>query len=223
MSEAAAAVVAVRSATLADLEFLVEGNAAMALETENLVLNKDTLRLGCAAMLNDRSKGFYLMADCDGVTAGQLMVTYEHSDWRNGKQPATAPTYAPSSAPHAFSRLFFRSRYLQARSGPPRTPLFPACNSRRFRARDGSNRRWIQSVYTVPHLRQRGVYMAVFNRVQDMGQGAPPPPPPPPPSPSPLPPHPAPPRSVARRVRHTLVRREPQLPRTRHLQKVRDG
>jgi hypothetical protein len=24
------------------------------------------------------------MADCEGVTAGQLMVTYEHSDWRNG-------------------------------------------------------------------------------------------------------------------------------------------
>ena len=85
MSEAAPpAVVAVRDATLADLEFLVEGNAAMALETENLTLNKDTLRQGCAAMLNDRSKGFYLMADCEGVTAGQLMVTYEHSDWRNG-------------------------------------------------------------------------------------------------------------------------------------------
>ena len=80
------AVVTVRDATLADLQFLVDGNAAMALETENLVLNKDTLRLGCAAMLNDRSKGFYLMADCEGITAGQLMVTYEHSDWRNGKR-----------------------------------------------------------------------------------------------------------------------------------------
>jgi hypothetical protein len=25
------------------------------------------------------------MADFEGVTAGQLMVTYEHSDWRNGE------------------------------------------------------------------------------------------------------------------------------------------
>jgi hypothetical protein len=80
-------VVTVRDATLADLQFLVDGNAAMALETEDLVLDKDTLRMGCAAMLNDRNKGFYLMADCEGITAGQLMVTYEHSDWRNGKHP----------------------------------------------------------------------------------------------------------------------------------------
>ena len=80
------AVVTVRDATLADLQFLVDGNAAMALETENLVLDKDTLQMGCAAMLNDRNKGFYLMADCEGITAGQLMVTYEHSDWRNGKR-----------------------------------------------------------------------------------------------------------------------------------------
>jgi hypothetical protein len=80
------AVVTVRDATSADLPFLVDGNAAMALETENLILNKDTLRLGCAAMLDDRSKGFYLVAECEGVTAGQLMVTYEHSDWRNGKR-----------------------------------------------------------------------------------------------------------------------------------------
>ena len=89
MSEADA--ISVRDAALADLPFLVEGNAAMALETENLVLNKDTLRKGCAAMLEDRSKGFYLVADCGGVTAGQLMVTYEHSDWRNGECPPLSP------------------------------------------------------------------------------------------------------------------------------------
>jgi hypothetical protein len=103
MSDAAVAppVVTVRDATLADLEFLVDGNAAMALETENIILNKDTLRLGCAAVLNDRSKGFYLMADCQGVPAGQLMVTYEHSDWRNGKFPAACcrmPYHAPTQS-----------------------------------------------------------------------------------------------------------------------------
>jgi hypothetical protein len=90
MSEEASStpsVVTVRDATLADLQFLVDGNAAMALETEDLVLDKDTLRMGCAAMLNDRNKGFYLIADCEHITAGQLMVTYEHSDWRNGKCP----------------------------------------------------------------------------------------------------------------------------------------
>jgi hypothetical protein len=98
MSEAVPfpAVVTVRDATMNDLQFLVDGNAAMAFETENLILNKDTLRLGCAAMLNDRSKGFYLIADCEGVTAGQLMVTYEHSDWRNGKCSSNICCLTPS-------------------------------------------------------------------------------------------------------------------------------
>lgn len=157
MSDAAAAsaVVSVRDATLADLQFLVDGNAAMALETENLVLSKDTLRLGCAAMLNDRSKGFYLMAECDGVTAGQLMVTYEHSDWRNG--------HSPPSSPPACAR-----RHLTSCAGTFWFGTFPFA----FGLSINACCRWIQSVYTLPHMRLRGVYRALFSRVQQMAQGA---------------------------------------------------
>ena len=35
-------------------------------------------------MLNDSSKGTYFVAECDGKPAGQLLITYEWSDWRNG-------------------------------------------------------------------------------------------------------------------------------------------
>ncbi len=35
-------------------------------------------------MFDDPSRGFYLVADFNGVLAGQLMITYEWSDWRNG-------------------------------------------------------------------------------------------------------------------------------------------
>ena len=158
MSDAAAAsaVVSVRDATLADLQFLVDGNAAMALETENLVLSKDTLRLGCAAMLNDRSKGFYLMAECDGVTAGQLMVTYEHSDWRNGHSPPPPlPSRLRATTPDIMCR------HILVRNFPFSFGLsINACC------------RWIQSVYTLPHMRLRGVYRALFSRVQQMAQGA---------------------------------------------------
>jgi ribosomal protein S18 acetylase RimI-like enzyme len=70
------------------LDALVEGNAAMALETEGLALDRLRLRAGVGAVLDDPEKGFYLVAEGEvgarrGVL-GQLMVTFEWSDWRNG-------------------------------------------------------------------------------------------------------------------------------------------
>ena len=35
-------------------------------------------------MLADSAKGLYFVAEVDGVVAGQIMITYEWSDWRNG-------------------------------------------------------------------------------------------------------------------------------------------
>jgi GNAT superfamily N-acetyltransferase len=37
-----------------------------------------------AALLDDPAKGRYFVAEMDGAVAGQLMLTYEWSDWRNG-------------------------------------------------------------------------------------------------------------------------------------------
>ena len=36
------------------------------------------------ALLNDRAKGVYYLAEIQGAIAGQVMITYEWSDWRNG-------------------------------------------------------------------------------------------------------------------------------------------
>jgi GNAT superfamily N-acetyltransferase len=76
--------ITVRLATLDDLEFLVRGNAQMALETEDLSLDIDRLRGGVRAMFDDPARGFYLIAEAGGTRAGQMMITYEWSDWRNG-------------------------------------------------------------------------------------------------------------------------------------------
>lgn len=38
---------------------------------------------GCRAILADPTKGFYLVAVRDDEIVGQLMITYEWSDWRN--------------------------------------------------------------------------------------------------------------------------------------------
>jgi len=76
--------IAVRVATAADAEFLVRGNAAMALETEDLSLDLDRLRDGVHALFEQPGRGVYYVAELDGQRAGQMMITYEWSDWRNG-------------------------------------------------------------------------------------------------------------------------------------------
>lgn len=76
--------ITVRAANISDIEFLVAGNAAMALETEHKTLNHDLLEQGTHEVFADSHRGFYLVAERDGESAGCLLVTYEWSDWRNG-------------------------------------------------------------------------------------------------------------------------------------------
>ena len=76
--------VEIRPATLSDLETIVEFNARLAQETEAVDLDMDRLRAGVAAMLGDRSLGLYFIAESESGPAGQLALTYEWSDWRNG-------------------------------------------------------------------------------------------------------------------------------------------
>ena len=74
----------IRRAIPADAGFIVESNIAMALETEGMDLAQDVVRPGVAAVLADNSLGFYVVAEIGDELAGQLMVTFEWSDWRNG-------------------------------------------------------------------------------------------------------------------------------------------
>ncbi len=76
--------VTIRPAALADAETIAAYNAAMARETEHLELDPPRLHSGVRAVLADPSKGFYLVAEQAGRVIGQMMVTFEWSDWRNG-------------------------------------------------------------------------------------------------------------------------------------------
>ena len=73
----------VRQATLMHLETIVDFNAAMAMETEKKELDIELLRPGVEAVLTRGDLGFYLVADHTGRPVGQLLITYEWSDWRN--------------------------------------------------------------------------------------------------------------------------------------------
>ena len=60
----------------------------MALETEQRHLDIERVRLGVKGLLSDPPKGTYFVAEVEDGTApaivGQLLITYEWSDWRNG-------------------------------------------------------------------------------------------------------------------------------------------
>lgn len=77
----------IRRAGPADLEPLVAFNLAMALETEGRNLDAALVRSGVAAVLDEAGHGFYIVAQRrrDQAIVGQLMITYEWSDWRNAR------------------------------------------------------------------------------------------------------------------------------------------
>jgi ribosomal protein S18 acetylase RimI-like enzyme len=73
----------IRPARLEDAETITRFNVAMALETEALALDPARAGRGVRALLADAQKGLYFVAERDGAPVGQLMITYEWSDWRD--------------------------------------------------------------------------------------------------------------------------------------------
>ncbi len=73
-----------RRGTPADAAIIAEFNRRLADETEGKTLNESVLSAGVAAVLADPSRGLYFVAERDGAVVGQLMITTEWSDWRNG-------------------------------------------------------------------------------------------------------------------------------------------
>ena len=76
--------ITIRPAVLADLPHVVEFNLRLAAESEDRQLAADVLTAGVEAVLRDPSKGRYFVACAGDAPIGQLMHTWEWSDWRNG-------------------------------------------------------------------------------------------------------------------------------------------
>ncbi len=74
----------IRRATPADADALVAGNLAMAAETEARGLDPAVLRAGVEAVLRDAARGTFWVATRAGRVVGQMLITLEWSDWRNG-------------------------------------------------------------------------------------------------------------------------------------------
>jgi hypothetical protein len=74
----------IRTGELSDAPILAEFDLRLADETEQLRLDPERVRNGVTALLKDPAKGLFFVAEIAGVVAGQLMITNEWSDWRNG-------------------------------------------------------------------------------------------------------------------------------------------
>lgn len=74
----------IRRATAADAATIADYNQRLAWETEHKHLDTATVQRGVRRVFEDAARGFYLVAIQDERIVGQLMITYEWSDWRDG-------------------------------------------------------------------------------------------------------------------------------------------
>ncbi len=75
----------IRQAGPADAPTIVDYNRRLAEETEGKALDLAVLTAGVAVALADPDrKGPYYLAVEGGAILGQLQITHEYSDWRNG-------------------------------------------------------------------------------------------------------------------------------------------
>lgn len=109
----------VRDATSADIETIVAFNRDMARETEDKDLALEVLRPGVRAVIDNPTLGRYFVA-CDGdEVVGQLMITTEWSDWRNGQIWWIQSVYV---RPEHRRRGVFRSLYRHVEEVARATP-----------------------------------------------------------------------------------------------------
>lgn len=74
----------IRKAKIEDLETIVKFNYNLAKETEDKELDLVVLNEGVKAILSDDRYGQYYVYTINDKVVGQIMYTYEWSDWRNG-------------------------------------------------------------------------------------------------------------------------------------------
>jgi ribosomal protein S18 acetylase RimI-like enzyme len=109
----------IRRAAPADAAVLADFNTRMAAESEGTTLPPATIAAGVAAILADPAKGVYYVAEHAGEVVGQLLITYEYSDWRDGWLWWIQSVYVrPDHRRQGVFRALYRHVETQARADP---------------------------------------------------------------------------------------------------------
>lgn len=69
--------------SITDIEAITDFQIAMALESEGTRLDRDIVSKGVSSVMEDESKGIYIVAKESDIAIGSLMITREWSDWNN--------------------------------------------------------------------------------------------------------------------------------------------
>ena len=75
--------IVVRAAVEGDAVVIRDFQLAMAMETENMELDRERVTRGVNAVFSGRGKGRYFVSEADGNVIASLLITYEWSDWRD--------------------------------------------------------------------------------------------------------------------------------------------
>jgi GNAT superfamily N-acetyltransferase len=73
----------IRPANRTDAKGIARNNMTLARETEDIHIKYEESLAGTTSLIDNREKGFYLIAEEDQEIIGQMLVTFEWSDWRN--------------------------------------------------------------------------------------------------------------------------------------------
>jgi ribosomal protein S18 acetylase RimI-like enzyme len=109
----------IRKATPSDIPTLIRFQQSLAIETEGVNLDRETLESGMRAMFADPSKGVYYVAVSGIDIVGCHMVTYEWSDWRNGMVYWLQSVYVKQDfRKHGVFRMMFSNLLMEVKNNP---------------------------------------------------------------------------------------------------------
>lgn len=109
----------IRRAVESDSTLLIAFNAAMALETENKVLDPLKVSQGVRSLFTHPEYGFYLVAEVGDCVVASLMITTEWSDWRNGVFWWVQSVYVtPEHRRHGIYRKLYHQVQALAKNDP---------------------------------------------------------------------------------------------------------
>ena len=116
----------VRGAAQRDAPFIVDANIRMAFETERITLDTEVVNRGVRTVLVDSTKGLYFVAEGNDRVVGQLMITFEWSDWRNGNLWWIQSVYVVPEFRRrgVFAALYRHVRQLALDAGAPALRLY---------------------------------------------------------------------------------------------------